>query len=123
MIEISSFTHYALAISPPPPLGVPGAIAESAHAADRARIGVETRCGSGCCTGVPHESGAPAAAVDLPCPVGSLDGVECDRARSDRRVAAVAAGLPPAAGRNPGHAAVPREPGGGRGRARLASPA
>jgi hypothetical protein len=90
-------------------------------AADRARMGWKMHCRPGCCTGVPHESGAPAAAVDLPCPVGSLDGVECDRARSDRRVAALAAGLPPAPGRDPGHAAVPGEPGGGRDRGRLAS--
>jgi hypothetical protein len=78
--------------------------------------GVETHCRPDCCIGVPRESGAPAAAVDLPCPVGSLDGVECDRARSDRRVAALAAGLSPAPGRDPGHAAVPGEPGGGRDR-------
>jgi hypothetical protein len=58
--------------------------------------GVEAHCRLGCCIGGPHESGAPAAAAGLPCPVGSLDGVECDRARSDCRVAALAAGLPPA---------------------------
>jgi hypothetical protein len=85
--------------------------------------GVETHCRPDCRIGVPRESGAPAAAVDLPCPVGSLDGVECDQARSDRRVAALAAGLPPAPGRDPGHAAVPGEPGGSRDRGRLASPA
>jgi len=68
------------------------------------------------------ESGTPAVAVDLPCPVGSLDDVECDRARLDGRVAALAAGCLPAPGRDAGHAAVPGEPGSGCDRGRLASP-
>src|SRR6266496_1388271 len=81
-----------------------------------------THCRPDRCTGVPHESGTPVAAVDLPCPVGSLDDVECDRARSDGRAAAMAAGLPPAPGRDASHATVPGEPGRGRGRCRLAAP-
>ena len=68
-------------------------------------------------------SGTPAAAVDLPCPVGSLDDVEGDRARSDCRTAAMAADLSPALGRDASHAAVPGEPGSGRDWCRLASQA
>jgi hypothetical protein len=93
-----------------------------ASAADRARIGVGTRCRLDGRTDVPHESGTPAAAVDLPRPVGSLDDVEHNRARLDGRAAAMAADLQPAPGRDAGHAAVLGEPDGSSDRGRLASP-
>ena len=77
---------------------------------------------SGRPAGVRHASGTPAAAVDLPCPVGPLDDVERDRAGSDCRTAAITAGLSPAPVRDASHVAVPGEPGSGRDRRRLASP-
>ncbi|HET9081794.1 MAG TPA: hypothetical protein VFO01_14955 [Trebonia sp.] len=69
-----------------------------------------------------NESGTPVPAVNLPCQVRSPDDVESNRARPDGRAAAVAAGLPPALGRDACHAAMPGEPGGGRDRCRLAAP-
>src|SRR5690348_8423806 len=92
------------------------------HAAGRARIGWKNVLRPDGCAGLPHESGTPAAAVDLPCPVGSLDDVEHDQARLDCRAAAMAADFPPAPGRDAGHAAVPGEPGSGCDRCRPASP-
>ena len=61
--------------------------------------------------GLPDESLAPVAAVDLPCPVGSLDDVESNRAGLYRRAAAAAADLPPALCRDTRHATVSGEPG------------
>ena len=68
------------------------------------------------------KSRAPAAAVDLPCPVGPLDHMEGDRAGLDRRAAAAAADLPPAFSRDAGQATVPGKPGSGRGRRWLTTP-
>src|ERR1700685_316917 len=62
--------------------------------------------------GVPGESRAPVAAVDLPCPVGSLDDMQGNRAGLYRRGAAAAADLPPALSRDARQATVPGEPGG-----------
>ena len=72
--------------------------------------------------GVPSESEAPVAAVDLPCPVGSLDDMEGNRAGLYRRAAAAAADLPPALNRYARQATVPGEPGGGRSRRWLTTP-
>src|SRR5580704_2558038 len=68
------------------------------------------------------ESRAPVAAVDLPCPVGSLDDMEGNRAGLHRRAAAAAADLPPALSRDACQATVPGEPGGGRSRGWLTTP-
>src|SRR5580704_1985948 len=72
--------------------------------------------------GVPGASRAPVAAVDLPCPVGSLDDVQRNRAGLHRGAAAAAAYLPPALSRDAGQATVPGEPGGGRSRGWLTTP-
>ena len=57
-------------------------VIQRAHiAADRARIEDGDALPSGLSRrGAARGSGTPAAAVDLPCPVGSLDDVERDRA-------------------------------------------
>ena len=72
--------------------------------------------------GMPRESRAPVAAVDLPCPVGSLDDVQGNRAGLHRGAAAAPADLPPALSRDAGQATVPGEPGGGRDRGWLTTP-
>jgi len=72
--------------------------------------------------GVPSESWAPVAAVDLPCPVGSLDDMEGNRAGLHRHAAAAATDLPPALSRDARQATVPGEPGGGRSRRWLTAP-
>lgn len=64
--------------------------------------------------GVPGELRAPVAAVDLPCPVGSLDDMEGNRAGLHCCAGAAAADLAPALGRDARRATVPGEPGGGR---------
>jgi len=69
-----------------------------------------------CAAGVPQASVTPAAAVDLPCPIGSLHDVKRDQARPDRRAEAMAAGLSPSPARDASYAAVPGEPGSGRDR-------
>ena len=73
--------------------------------------------------GVPSESRAPVAAVDMPCLVGSLDHMEGNRAGLHRRAAAAAADLPPALSRDSRQAAVPGKPGGGGSRRWLTTPA
>jgi hypothetical protein len=60
---------------------------------------------------LPDKSLAPVAAVDLPCPVGSLDDMESNRAGFYRRAAAAAADLPPALSRDTRHATMSGEPG------------
>jgi hypothetical protein len=72
--------------------------------------------------GVPGESRAPVAAVDLPCPVRSLDDMEGNRAGLQRGAAAAAADLSPALSRDARQATVPGEPGSGRGRRWLTTP-
>ena len=99
-----------------------GSAGTSCHAADQARIGVGTRCRPNGRADVPYESRTPAAAVDLPRPVGSLDDLELDWARLDGRAAAMAADLQPAPSRDADHTAVLGEPGGSSDRGRLASP-
>jgi len=67
-------------------------------------------------------SRTPVAAVDLPCPVGSLDDMEGNRAGLHRRAAAAAADLTPALSRDARQATVPGEPGGGGNRRWLTTP-
>ena len=74
-------------------------------------IGVRHVVSGRTASGPPDESLAPVAAVDLPCPVGSLDDVESNRAGLYRRAAAAAADLPPALCRDTRHATMAGEPG------------
>lgn len=70
----------------------------------------------------PGKSRAPVAAVDLPCPVRSLDDMEGNRARLRRRAAGAAADQAPALSRDACQSTMAGEPGGGRSRRWLATP-
>ena len=78
----------------------------TAHAAPRARDRCQDERQSRLCgAGRPAwPSRTPAAAVDLPCSIGPLDGMEDDLTGSDDRAVTISAGLPPARIRNAGHA-------------------